>query len=158
MQPDRPGRAGLENQNPMLPDHPPYSTPEGKRILILGAGMLDNNIQRCSVMVRNVLKMSEKGGGPAGYTQADIEGMEKEALEKANKAIGSIENAMAVWNSTKEKPADLSFRMDRLKHVYETLTSWEKKALLGMSRPEDLTAKVERLREFSDICYSLNRG
>jgi len=97
------------------------------------------------------------GSDTAGYTPENIEGMEKEALDKANKAIGSIENAMAVWNSVKNKTPDLQYRIDRLKRIYEMLTAWERKSLRQMAKPEGPIAKIERLREFSDICYSLGQ-
>jgi hypothetical protein len=103
---------------------------------------------------------SSKGTGgsdTAGYSPDDIENMEREALEKANKAIGSIENAMAVWNTVKNKTPDLQYRIDRLRRIYETLTAWERKSLRQMAKPEGPLAKIERLREFSDICYSLGQ-
>ena len=88
------------------------------------------------------------------YSIKDVEEMEKLALDKANKAISAIENAIAVWDASKEKPAELKPRMVRLKYFYEALTVWEKKMLTTMGKEDQIGPRVERLKEFTEICYS----
>lgn len=87
------------------------------------------------------------------YSLKDVEEMEKLALEKANKAISAIENAIAVWDASKEKPEDLKPRIVRLRYFYEALTAWEKKMLQTMGKEDKLGPRVERLKEFTEICY-----
>jgi len=88
------------------------------------------------------------------YAASDIEEMERMTLEKANRTLSAIENAMAVWESSEEKPEDLKPRIARLRQIYEALANWEKKMLQSMAKKEDMDARVSRLREFSDICYA----
>lgn len=95
---------------------------------------------------------SDAVGRPA-YTESDIDDMEKATLEKANKALSAIENALAVWESSKEKPEELQLRVNSLRRFYEALAAWEKKMLKAMARKEELDARIGLLREFSDICY-----
>ncbi len=89
-----------------------------------------------------------------GYVVADVGRMEALALEKANKAISAIENAVAVWEASAEKPKDLSERMSQLKNFYEALTDWEKKALKTAGKEDMVEERVERLKEFAKICYA----
>ncbi len=96
---------------------------------------------------------NDKPGAP-GYSVKDVEEMEKLALDKANKAISAIENAIAVWDASKDKPEDLKPRMVRLKYFYEALTGWEKKMLQTMGKEDQIGPRVERLKEFTEICYS----
>lgn len=90
----------------------------------------------------------------AKYTLGDIDDMEKLTLEKANKALSAIENALAVWDASGNKPDDLRPRINRLKSFYEALAGWERKVLQSMARHEDVDMRIEHLREFSDICHA----
>lgn len=96
-------------------------------------------------------KKTTASGSSGKLMLLDIEKMEKMSLEKANKAISAIENALAVWDLSKEKPDDLEARINKLKYFHEALTRWEKKMLL--SKDEDIDMRVARLKEFTDICY-----
>ncbi len=93
-----------------------------------------------------------QGGSETQYAISDVEELEKLSLERANKAISAIENAMAVWDASEDKPADLEPRLNRLKYIYEELTAWEKKMLKSRGKKEDMEARIERLMEFSGIC------
>jgi hypothetical protein len=110
-----------------------------------------------SVSVR-VLAMVKRIASPetriGKYGQGDIEEMEKLTLEKANKALSTIENALAIWDASREKPEDLKLRISRLKYFYEALSGWEKKMLQSMAKKESMDARIEHLREFSDICHA----
>jgi len=88
------------------------------------------------------------------YSNSDIENMEKLTLEKANKALSAIENALAVWNASKEKPEALEIRVRRLRAFYDELSSWEKKMLKSMAKKENVDTRINNLREFSDICHA----
>lgn len=93
-----------------------------------------------------------KAGRPA-YTVTDVSEMEQLALDKANKCISAIENALAVWELSADKPADLSERINRLRFFHEALTSWEKKTLPTVGNSGEIGVRVERLKEFTEICY-----
>jgi hypothetical protein len=108
--------------------------------------------------IRQVLIMAKRITAPetriGKYGQGDIEEMEKLTLEKANKALSTIENALAIWDASREKPEELKLRISRLKYFYEALSGWEKKMLQSMVKKESVDARIEHLREFSDICHA----
>ncbi|MFN7991187.1 MAG: hypothetical protein U0R44_03435 [Candidatus Micrarchaeia archaeon] len=89
-----------------------------------------------------------------GYSASDVAEMEKLAIEKANKAISAIENAIAVWDASAVKPEDMAPRMAQLKNFLEALTSWERNALKSIGKEDMLKERVERLKEFASICYA----
>ncbi|MFH0737006.1 MAG: hypothetical protein V1827_00420 [Candidatus Micrarchaeota archaeon] len=93
------------------------------------------------------------GGSAGGYRLEDLDEMEKASVDKANKAISAIENAMAVWEASAEKPEELKPRIIRLRYFYEEIMGWEKKALQTLGRRDSIGARVERLKEFNEICF-----
>jgi hypothetical protein len=106
-------------------------------------------------------KPSRPGKAPkkktAGNSLTDIDELEKEALEKVNKALAAIENAIAIWDASKVKPEDYKMRIDRLRYFHDRLAGWEKRMLMSMAKKEDPASRIELLREFSDICYSYSK-
>jgi hypothetical protein len=88
------------------------------------------------------------------YTTADVDKIEREVLKKANTAITAIENAVAVFDASEEKPQDLKIRIDRLRFFHDALSDWEKKMLKAIAKGAKVQERVQVLREFSDICYS----
>lgn len=88
------------------------------------------------------------------FTTADVDDIERETLQKANKAISAMENAIAVFDASEEKPRDLKIRIDRLKYFHDALSEWEKKMLKAIAKGARVNERVEMLREFSDICYA----
>lgn len=93
-------------------------------------------------------------GASADYSLDQIDKMEELSLEKANKAISAIENAIAVWEASPEHPEELKPRMIRLKHFYDAIRGWEKKALMTRGSPGAIGERVERLKEFAEICFT----
>ena len=92
--------------------------------------------------------------GTTDVSIADVDRLEKLAIDKANKAISAIESAVAVWDASPNKPEEFKPRMVRLKYFYDSITAWEKKALLTLGKENELGARVERLKEFTEICYA----
>jgi hypothetical protein len=88
------------------------------------------------------------------FTSADVDDIERETLQKANSAISAIENAIAVFDASEEKPQDLRIRIDRLRYFHDALSDWEKKMLKAIAKGARVHDRVEMLREFSDICYA----
>jgi hypothetical protein len=84
---------------------------------------------------------------------ADVGEMEHLAIEKANRCISAIENALAVWELSKDKPQDLAERIGRLRTFHEALTDWERKAIRTLGKGDEMDLRVRRLKEFTDICY-----
>jgi len=83
----------------------------------------------------------------------DVERMEALALEKANKWISAIENAMAVWEMSQDRPMDLEERAGKLKFIHDELAGWERKMLLHKGKADPIDERIARLKEFTEICY-----
>jgi len=107
---------------------------------------------------RKSRKASSRSKDTPKISNSNLQNLEKQTLEKANKAISAIENAIAVWDAAKKKPKDLKLRINRLKYFHQALSNWEKRTLRDIANQRDLVERVQRLREFSDICYAYRRG
>jgi hypothetical protein len=99
-------------------------------------------------------KVTKRGFDNPSYRVSDVDGMEKLALEKANKCISAIENAIAVWELSKDKPAEMEPQIGRMRNFYEALTAWEKKMLKTMGKRGEIQNRVARLKEFISICHA----
>ncbi|VVC04778.1 Uncharacterised protein [Candidatus Bilamarchaeum dharawalense] len=102
-------------------------------------------------------RIFEEHGLTERYTISDIDEMERQALEKVNKALSAIENAVAIWDSSKKRPVELKPRIEKLKIFHDELSNWEKRILQTMGGNADTETRVKLLREFSDICHSYAR-
>ena len=91
---------------------------------------------------------------PSDLSLQDIGKMEQNAINKANNAISAIENAMAVWDSSTDKPEDLKPRIVRLRFFYDAVMNWEREMLQVLGRNDLVESRVERLKEFTDICLT----
>ncbi|NYZ73674.1 hypothetical protein H0O00_00870 [Candidatus Micrarchaeota archaeon] len=87
-------------------------------------------------------------------SETNVDDVEKEAIEKVNRTITVLEGALATWDAAKEKPIDLKDRFSRYKQFHDALATWETKALKSRGKQEDFNTRVQRLREFVDICYA----
>lgn len=109
-------------------------------------------------MARKSSAKKKSSGSKKDYSDDDVVRLEKESLAKANKAISSIENALATWNAAKIKPDALAPRVNKLRYFHDALSRWEKKMLKAMSTTPDVQTRIGRLREFSDICHLYSQG
>jgi len=87
-------------------------------------------------------------------SEANIEDIETEAIDKVNRTITVLEGALATWDAAKEKPRDLQDRFSRYRQFHDALAMWETKALKSRGQREDFNTRVQRLREFVDLCYA----
>lgn len=97
-----------------------------------------------------------QGRGTAGQndqiTEENIAEAEKETLENASKAISLLENALAKWEASKDKPEDLMKDFARYRAFRDELAQWMTKALKSReSLPFE--KRAEHLRKFVEICY-----
>jgi predicted kinase len=91
----------------------------------------------------------------SGQTHQSLDEMEQHAMEHTSHVISAIENAIAIWDATKEKTEDMEQRIIRLKRAYDLLTVWEKKALKMKISTRSTTERIKNLQEFTKICNSL---
>jgi len=88
--------------------------------------------------------------GIARYEE-EIAALEEETEQKVSHTITAIESAVEAWKAAGRKPPSLKGTMDSLQEFYTVLVRWEKKSLRS-KRGRDLEARIERLREFAEIC------
>lgn len=109
---------------------------------------------RARRLVIVAMARSGKKTPPAEYSLDQIDKLEELSIEKANKAISAIENAIAVWESSPEHPEDLKARVIRLKYFHDAMMDWEKKTLVTRGSPGAIGERVDRLKEFAEICLT----
>jgi hypothetical protein len=106
-------------------------------------------------MVKKSDAERKKAGGPAAQeaiTESNIEEVERVTLEKVNKALSALESALAAWNASPDKPADLEPKYSRYMRLHDSLVRWETNLLRSSGREMDFYSRLDRLREFSHIC------
>ena len=83
----------------------------------------------------------------------EVENMELLTQEKVSSTLSAIEVAIAAYDAAKEKVPDLRERIGRLRRIKIDLEHWEKESLKNR-HVNDLNARIERLRKFTEICDS----
>ncbi len=89
------------------------------------------------------------------YTVTDIIRLEIESMEKANRALSAIENALAVWKAEGEAAPEYGPEIKKLEHLHNVISNWQKNMLIN--KKESIEKRVARLREFSDIFYAYSK-
>ncbi len=107
--------------------------------------------------------MAEKGSKGLGAMPPELTGknigkVEKDTMQKVNKALSVLESALAAWDAEKEKPKRLEAKFARFRRFHDALAAWESKALKAAGRKESFDERVRRLREFTEICFTYGRG
>ncbi len=86
--------------------------------------------------------------------EGNLAEMEKETIDKVNKTLTTLENAIATWEQSPKKPAELKPKFDKYIKLHDALTEWERKMLISISKGEEFQERVQKLQEFVDICYA----
>lgn len=86
--------------------------------------------------------------------ESNIELVEKKVIEKVDKTISVLEDAIAKWDNAKTKPKDLKPKFTNYKKLHAALSEWEKRALLTKNRRRNFNERITILQEFVDICYA----
>lgn len=87
-------------------------------------------------------------------SEENIDVVERETIDKVNHTITVLEGVMATWDAAKEKPLEMSDRFDQYRRFLDALLDWESRALKARSKGETFQNRVNRLREFVDMCYA----
>ena len=87
-------------------------------------------------------------------TANNIDEYEKETISVASRAIFVLEDALAKWDSLKDKPEDLRPEFDNFRNFHANLVEWTQKILRSRSSGEevDFYSRVDRLKEYAKIC------
>ena len=115
----------------------------------------------CSAMVKKPTKKAaagkrtpKKAGAREAVSPRNIDKVEKETIDRANKALSTLEVAIASWDAAAKKPLHLKDKFMRYRKLHDALSEWEKKMLRSIGKREDYDTRVSRLQEFVTICYS----
>jgi hypothetical protein len=87
-----------------------------------------------------------------GITEENIDAVEKETIDKVNKALSALETALASWDASPDKPEDLEPKFGTYRKLHDALVQWETKMLRSMGSELDFYSRVDRLKEFARIC------
>jgi len=77
--------------------------------------------------------------------------LEMETEQKISQTMSAIESAVEAWKEAGEKPPSLKPKIQRLKVFYNELVNWEKRSLQKKEK-KDIRSRMERLKEFVNIC------
>jgi hypothetical protein len=87
-------------------------------------------------------------------TGSNIDKVENETIEKVSRTITVLEGALATWEASEEKPAELEEKFTRYRKFRDALAVWETSALKARGKEESFDTRVRRLKDFINICYS----
>ena len=81
--------------------------------------------------------------------RTDAADIEKQAIERADKTLKTIEGFLSKWESARTKPATMIPQINKIKRFYRELSGWRNTAVSSKGNEE---ARLKRLREFVAIC------
>src|SRR5512143_3173145 len=84
--------------------------------------------------------------------EKNIGSIEDGAIQMVNKTISALEEAIAAWESSPEKPQELKERYKSYLMMRDELSKWGRKFLLSRNEERTLKGRLELLRELCDIC------
>ena len=84
----------------------------------------------------------------------NIDQFEKEALESVKRTLSALEQAIAAWDASKEKPKDLEESYRRYKWMQEELSKWAREFLLKSGKKRTFAERLSDLRRLARISFS----
>ncbi len=84
--------------------------------------------------------------------EKNIGSIEDEAIQMVNRTLSALEEAIAAWESSPEKPAELKERYKSYLMMRDELTKWARRFLLSRNEERAFKGRLELLRELCDIC------
>ena len=126
------------------------------RFIVFGMGTKKKSSSKKSVKSTKYskAKISKSFSSPQKGKNPDYSSIEKEAIERSNRTISTIENFLAKWDSTKQKPQSMNPEVTRVKRFYDSLILWQKSALKAQKSKFDEVACKKRLASFVHICQN----
>lgn len=77
---------------------------------------------------------------------------ERAAQRKVNKALSTIEVAVAQWEMSPEKTEEMAERINRLQNFHYFFSQWERMSIIECSVHPDVESTSHRLEEFAHLC------
>lgn len=106
--------------------------------------------------------MEQDGGADVGritglppivlINERNIGSIEEEAIQMVNRTITALEEAIASWDNSPDKPAELKERYKSYLMMRDELTKWARRFLLSRNEERAFKARLELIRELCDIC------
>jgi len=92
-----------------------------------------------------------------GITEDIIAEYEEDTMNKAMKAISTLEAALAAWDMSRDKPEEYRERFEKSRILHAKLNSWAQKMARLRGRKATYSERLKLLTEFVDICMK-NKG
>ena len=77
---------------------------------------------------------------------------ERTTQRKVNKALSSIEVAVAQWEMSPEKNKKMEKRIERLRNFHYYFSQWERMSIIECSVHSDVESTSLRLEQFAGLC------
>ncbi len=77
---------------------------------------------------------------------------EEDAMERAMKAISTLEAALAAWDMARDKPIEYSRKFEQSRLLYNALRAWAQKMAKARGRKSSYSERMRLLTQFVDIC------
>jgi len=95
---------------------------------------------------------ARRSGTFSGVSEKDISQAEKETRERVNHALATLKIALASWEATKKKPADLKPKFIKYHRLHEVLNDWQKREAELQAGKAGFDDRIQMLWEYVDIC------
>lgn len=128
----------------------PALTTAGKDNLYISNTPFQSN-NRCFEMVADGGKKKKPSAYP-GITEDIIAEYEEDTLNKAMKALSTIEAALAAWDMSRDRPPEYEERFEKSRVLYNQLNAWAQKMAKLRGRKASYSDRLKLLTEFVDIC------
>ena len=73
-------------------------------------------------------------------------------MKRVSHALSVLENALAEWEASEDKPFELEETFGNYRDFHLSLEQWEAKMLKTPGKELDFFSRVDRLREYVNIC------
>ncbi|MGV8085767.1 MAG: hypothetical protein ACP5N9_05965 [Candidatus Bilamarchaeum sp.] len=87
-------------------------------------------------------------------SKPDFSKIEKEAIQRADRTLSTIETFLVNWDSSKQKPSSMNQQVSKVKRFYDALSLWQKSTLKAQKSKFDESAAKKRLAAFVHICQN----
>ena len=100
-----------------------------------------------------MVKSASNSGSDKKDTDSDILNVEEDTITRVNKTMKSLEEFLAIWDSSKLKAEEMLPQVAKIKEFHEVLSRWQRNAVVNKGRGTT-AERIRRLEEFVGICRS----
>lgn len=91
---------------------------------------------------------------PSTITETNIDEVENETFEIVKKTISALESAIEDFDKSKKDPSAIEGKVEHYRELHLLLSDWAQE-LAERPENEEFSLRIERIRQFIDICQAL---